>query len=67
MNDIPAFPVTGRFYSTGMTLRDYFAGAAMQSFFAIQITPVTRDWTREQMATWAYATADAMLKAREAK
>jgi len=48
--------------SDGMTLRDYFAAAAMQGFCA--------DHTRDQvenmrtLAGYAYEMADAMLKAR---
>ena len=55
----------------GMTLRDYFAAKAMQSFISELDGP--RDdhpgcpsWTNEQVADLAYAQADAMLKAREA-
>lgn len=44
----------------GMTLRDYFAAAALTGYsnFQPKITTV------ESVAGWAYAIADAMLKAR---
>jgi hypothetical protein len=45
----------------GMTLRDYFAAAALQGNL---IEPTANN---EQIAKWAYSLADAMLKAREAK
>ena len=44
----------------GMSLRDYFAAAALQGMM--------ESWkmvSAEQVATWAYQRADAMLKARE--
>jgi hypothetical protein len=48
----------------GMTLRDYFAAKAMQSYLA------DRAWQAEiphsETAMVAYIVADAMLKAREA-
>ena len=49
--------------STGMTLRDYFAAKAMQSFL------INLDCEPEDLpvvAKTAYAIADQMLKAREA-
>ena len=45
--------------STGMTLRDYFAAAAMQGLLAAKI-PDDRS-----IYTMAYVCADGMLKARE--
>jgi hypothetical protein len=42
----------------GMTLRDYFAGQAMQGLIARYSSP-------ETIANVAYHMADAMLKARE--
>ncbi len=57
-NGGPAFPKDGSAYSEGMTLRDYFAAKAMQTFAS------TKELGDEQVASWAYATADAMLKAR---
>jgi len=44
--------------SQGMTLRDHFAGLAMQQFCNI-----VDDY--DSAAEWAYKQADAMLKARE--
>ena len=74
----PAFPVippldetTGRSCSgypyawPGMTLRDHFAGLAMQ---AAATNPKGADgFTFEQRAIWAYEQADAMLAQRAAK
>ena len=59
-----AFPVENSHYVTtkaGMTLRDYFAAKAMQSYLtheqgANQIVDV--------VAGWAYEMADAMLEVR---
>lgn len=50
---------------SGMTMRDYFAAAALQGMLAQR----TSDYTPEiQYLSWyAYRTADAMLKAREVK
>jgi hypothetical protein len=45
-----------------MTLRDYFAAKAMQSFAATDL-PL---WSNDRLAAEAYDLADAMLKAREA-
>ena len=57
----PAFPF-GTAYA-GMTLRDYFAAKAMQSF----TTTDRMLWSNERMAAEAYDVADAMLQARDAK
>ena len=53
------------FYSTGegMTLRDYFAAAAMQGM----LSDADRGGSGSEFAKAAYSCADAMLKAREAK
>ena len=64
-NGGPAFPTTSDNYaspdSTGMTLRDYFAAKAMQSY----LLDKDRDsFTFEQWAQASYEMADAMLKAR---
>ena len=56
------FRKTGGFVQGNMTLRDHFAGLAMQGF-AAHIGP---DRTFETRASVAYAWADQMLKAREA-
>jgi hypothetical protein len=62
----PAFPRTGADGHTspqsGMALRDYFAAAALQGLIANGGCPT---WDDDAKA--AYAAADAMLKAREAK
>jgi hypothetical protein len=59
-----AQPVQTHYGSTpGMTLRDYFAAAALQGLMA---TPNGPRLVKEAVAT-AYHAADAMLKAREAK
>ena len=70
INGGPAFPVPllpGQSWQgigpcDGMTLRDYFAGRAMQSY----LLDKDRDsFTFEQWAQASYEMADAMLKARE--
>lgn len=61
MKDIPAFPVfpeTSRGHAAafqGMTLRDYFAGKAMQ---------VVKCSDYKTTAEYCYLLADAMMKAR---
>jgi len=56
----------------GMTLRDYFAGQAMVVFVnsgiarAVDVA-LPELSTREAIATYAYAVADAMLEARSAQ
>jgi hypothetical protein len=42
----------------GMSLRDWFAGQALSGFVA---NPESRRWTPPEVATDAYAFADAML------
>jgi hypothetical protein len=67
-NDIPAFPIPlqpgqpwqGMAPCDGMTLRDYFAAKAMQGLLASEVQANT-----DEFALYAYAVADAMLKARE--
>jgi hypothetical protein len=66
----PAFPAGERFEGVdgwqtepGMTLRDYFAAKAMQSF---AVHEATMQWSNDRLATEAYDLADAMLKARDA-
>ena len=70
INGGPAFPVPllpGQSWQgigpcDGMTLRDYFAGRAMQSY----LLDKDRDsFTFEQWAQASYEMVDAMLKARE--
>ena len=51
--------------NNGMTLRDYFAGQAMAAIItSVYCTPET---IYTEVSSRAYAQADAMLKAREAK
>ena len=52
--------------SAGMTLRDYFAAKAMQSNLTVIREFPDENW-RVGLALDAYATADAMLKARSKK
>ena len=51
-------------FAKDMTLRDHFAGLAMQGICA---SGPTADWSNNRLATEAYELADAMLAAREAK
>lgn len=72
----PAFPFDekegdGTHYHShgGMTLRDYFAAKAMQSFMQGAVLPPGFD-AAEQLAftaSRAYEVSDAMIAAREAK
>jgi hypothetical protein len=67
----PAFPTPDvyppngqiQFGSFGMTLRDYFAAAALQGM----LSDPDRGGAGSEFAQAAYSCADAMLKAREAK
>ena len=61
----PAFPVAGALGANqfnGMTLRDYFATAAMQAAATNQ--DGADGFTFNQRAEWAYMQADAMLRER---
>lgn len=61
----PAFPVVDlEVTKEGMTLRDYFAAKAMQGLIA-QSAGTALGSRVEIAAEYAYAAADAMLKARE--
>ena len=61
----PAFPTPpGVQHNDGMTLRDYFAAAALQGLMA-KVDP--EDHWADYRAKWSYEAADAMLKAREDK
>ncbi len=67
MNNPPAFPVSFKWGDelqpyNGMTLRDYFAAAAMQGICA---SGPSLEWSSDRLAAEAYDLADAMLKARE--
>ncbi len=69
MKTEPAFPSGTDFYGgsnkeygkRGLTLRDYFAAKAMQGM----IVDPGSGYSNDELATFAYAVADAMLKARE--
>ena len=50
---------------TGVTIRDYFAAAALHGLLA-SIQP-NQLWSGDDVAVTCYRTADAMLKARKAK
>ncbi len=58
----PAFPTpVGIQHNDGMTLRDYFAAAALQGLMA------SRNFLDEYDGQYVYEIADAVLKARESK
>jgi hypothetical protein len=66
----PAFPVSvgmgplsAQFASPGMSLRDWFAGMALQGMFSIKITPDSRP-IAEGFAIQAYQFADSMIAER---
>lgn len=67
----PAFPhdlKQAHWLTAGMTLRDYFAAAALQG--TLSNGKGNREWGAIEMrdtTAFAYAFADAMLKAREVK
>lgn len=52
-------------YWDGMTLRDYFAGRALQGMIAGLYAGPNSGWTVEGTVVAAFEYADAMLKARE--
>ena len=68
----PAFPTATLAQKTegGMTLRDYFAAKAMQTYIAdqelIDLYCYLEKDVKHEVAVTAYMMADAMLKAREA-
>lgn len=57
--EIRDYKVTG-----GMSLRDWFAGKAMQAYVT---SPAWEGAKRDSIAKWAYNMADEMLKARGEK
>jgi len=59
-----AFP---NFRSEGMELRDYFAAVALQGTLSNPYIADNSPMDRNQISTYAYELADAMLKAREQK
>jgi len=76
-NGGPAFPIhdpswlqpetvdEGKRIASGMTMRDYFAAKAMQSFFSKNEVYHLSNWNFEAIAKYAYVAADAMLAERE--
>ena len=58
--------ITPAINHNGMTLRDYFAAAALQGMIASRGSLSTR-FLAEDDASYVYEIADAMLKAKEAK
>ena len=62
-NGGPAFPLNihTQLSATGMTLRDYFAAAAMQGI----VRSNNNRFHPEDDAKWCYEIADAMLMERE--
>lgn len=68
MNNEPAFPCewdyigSSRAAANGMTLRDYFAAKAMQSFLS---WPTRQYCPNEVVAHDSYELADAMMEARK--
>lgn len=62
----PAFPLaTHGMVTSGMTLRDYFAGQALAGYLAA--VPPHDNASEEVMGQWCYRNADAMLAARYRK
>ena len=61
----PAFPVPSLAVDSGMTLRDYFAAAALQGI--LSNTEASKAWNESDVARFCYFQADAMIKAREVK
>lgn len=61
----PAFPDSLE-EAEGLTMRDYFAAKAMQSFVHLY-NSAAQPAAAEAIARWSYAHADAMLAEREAK
>lgn len=69
---VPAHSGFGPHEHPGMTLRDHFAGQAMQGMYSCQDfmnelveNSPTKTRCREIVSLWAYAQADAMLAERE--
>lgn len=76
--DFPAFPLAtiippngletqSRFFlSSGMSLRDYFAGQCLTSYYYLQDASTgSPELDLQEISKKAYSLADAMLKARE--
>ena len=75
MNDGgPVYHVIGNTTYKGMTLRDYFAAAALQgllsnpkSFEVVAEKKLSKQQAADNYADYAYTAADAMLLARDSK
>ena len=70
----PAFPNTSKVHAGyggesygGMSLRDYFAGQALVGLLAMPASLDGMGKTDKLIAQYAYAVADAMLAARDAR
>ena len=59
----PVHPCTYGNIHDGMSLRDYFAGQAIMGIWANSVV----EGSIQEIATYAYNTADAMLEARTLK
>jgi len=59
----PAMLPGGNYCTTGMSLRDWFAGQAMAAFCTHEA--LSEAWTIREAAVECYLLADAMLNARE--
>ena len=64
-----AFPAaTCGDWQNGMTLRDWFAGQALQGILAAPSPLADQAWKSDAIAAeWSYKLADAMLEARKEK
>ena len=63
-----AFPVPGLFaagWHDGMSLRDYFAAAALQAILSSPHTDGNGDNFRKEVAKASFQMADAMISARK--
>ena len=60
----PAFPVAADEFTTGMTLRDWFAGQAMVNKICQPVGKDVYPDTYDDVAEDCYRLADAMLMAR---
>lgn len=56
-------PDCGQMFQSGMSLRDWYAGMAMQG----EIASTSEGWSEVDLAYRAYSIADAMLKTRGTK
>lgn len=66
-NGGPAFPTSSLILPQGMTLRDHFAGLAMQALIAGHIAHYGHEnyWPSKDLVSSSLEYADAMLKARQ--